>query len=124
MFPTIMIVWMLILYAVFYYHDKNIILGAAYEAAVTGSEMEHENRPGVEDAISQYTKERIQGKLIFFPGVRVTVQKENSKIIVTALAHAKWMRLTVVKSAAVTEPEKKIRKYRITKQQLEDISGE
>lgn len=124
LFPAIMLVWMLVLYALFYYHDKNIILGAAYETAVVGSEMAHESKHEIEGIISQYMKERVQGKLIFFPGVQVMVHKENNKVTVTALARAKWMHLSVVKSAAFTEPEKEIRKIRIIKQQLEDIKSE
>lgn len=35
--PIIMLLVMSSIYAFFYYHDKNIIAGAAYETAVVGS---------------------------------------------------------------------------------------
>ena len=42
--PIIMLLVMSSIYAFFYYHDKNIIAGAAYETAVVGSNKARENR--------------------------------------------------------------------------------
>ena len=36
--PVVLLCWMAIIFALFYYHDKNIIGGAAYETAIVGSE--------------------------------------------------------------------------------------
>lgn len=43
--PIIMLLVMSSIYAFFYYHDKNIIAGAAYETAVVGSNKARE-KPG------------------------------------------------------------------------------
>ena len=123
LFPIIMIVWMLILFALFYYHDKNILCGAAYEAAVVGSELRREGELP-QGKINQYFNERISGKLIFFPSASVTIEESKESIKVSARSSARGMSLTVVKSAAVTEPEKVIRKFRIGKENLEDIVNE
>ena len=40
--PIIMLLIMSSIYAFFYYHDKNIIAGAAYETAVVGSNKARE----------------------------------------------------------------------------------
>lgn len=40
--PIIMLLVMSSIYAFFYYHDKNIIAGAAYETAVVGSNKARE----------------------------------------------------------------------------------
>lgn len=120
LFPLIMIVWMLILFALFYYHDKNILAGAAYETVVVGSELAHENEIP-EGRLSRYFQERIQGKLIFFGGASVVVNADQNCIEVSAKASAKNMSLAIEKRAAVTEPEKKIRKFRIAGQRLEGL---
>ena len=36
--PVVLLCWMAVIFALFYYHDKNIIGGAAYETAIVGSE--------------------------------------------------------------------------------------
>ena len=36
--PIILMVFMASVYIIFYFHDKNILSGAAYETAVVGSE--------------------------------------------------------------------------------------
>lgn len=122
LFPMIMIVWMLILFALFYYHDKNILAGAAYETVVAGSELAHEAEEIPTGKLNQYFQERIQGKLIFFPGASITINAEKNSIEITAYSKAKRMTLSVRKSAAITEPEKTIRKFRIAKQRLEGLT--
>lgn len=36
--PIVLIIFLLVVYTVFYYHDKNILIGAASETAVTGAQ--------------------------------------------------------------------------------------
>lgn len=120
LFPSIMLVWMLVLFALFYYHDKNILSGAAYETAVVGSELAHEGEVP-EGKLAQYFQERIQGKLIFFGGASISVNVGKNGLEIEAKARARNMSLAVRKSAAITEPEKLIRKFRIAGQRLEEI---
>lgn len=121
LFPLIMVVWMLILFVLFYYHDKNILAGAAYETAAVGSELAHEEDLP-EGKLRQYFQERIQGKLIFFPDASMAVEARKDRLKVTANARSKRMSVSVSESAAITEPEKLIRKSRIAKQGLERMS--
>lgn len=120
LFPMIMLVWMLVLFALFYYHDKNILAGASYETAVVGSELAHEGEIP-EGKLAQYFQERIKGKLIFFGGASVSVNLGKNGLEIEAKARARNMSLAVRKSAAITEPEKLIRKFRIARQRLEEI---
>ena len=84
--PMVLFLIMGCILAVFYYHDKNILSGAAYETAVAGS-----------------TKAREKG------GV---TKEELEQIEVTAAASGKGMKVSVSKRAAVTDPEKYIRNMR------------
>lgn len=122
LFPLIMIVWMLILFALFYYHDKNILAGAAYETVVVGSELAHEAEEIPAGKLNQYFQERIQGKLIFFSGASITINSGKDNLEITAYSKARRMSVSVRKSAAITEPEKTIRKFRIAKQRLEGLA--
>ena len=77
----------------FYYHDKNIIAGAAYETAVTGST-------------------KVGRKCILFSRIRVQSSVGKDEIKVQAAARRKKMAISVESRAAVTEPEKYIRDIR------------
>lgn len=116
---VVLLVWVLVIFALFYYHDKNIVAGAAYETAVVGSELYHEEKKVMEDAeerISGYFQNRIRGKLIFFSRVSVEVRIEKERIQIRAGARKRGMTLSVEKGAALTIPEEEIRKRRVLKQ--------
>ena len=72
--PIIMLLVMSSIYAFFYYHDKNIIAGAAYETAVVGSNKAREkpdsqtgsgDRSGTDVAeLETLFQSRVNGKCI------------------------------------------------------------
>lgn len=118
--PVVLMVWMLVIFALFYYHDKNILSGAAYETAVVGSELAHEEEVQ-EGRVIQYFQGRIKGKMLFFRGAYVEVQSSDDRIQIKASASAKGLRVSVERSAAVTEPEEEIRKKKAI---MERIGGD
>ena len=65
----------------FYYHDKNIIAGAAYETAVTGSTKVREKDGISESELNALFKERVGRKCILFSRIRVqsSVGKDEIK---------------------------------------------
>ena len=96
----------------FYFHDKNILSAAAYETAVAGSTKARE-KDGVDAAeLEALFAERIQGKCILFAGAQagISVSEEEIKVEITAAKGG--MSLALKHRAAVTEPEKEIRKWR------------
>ncbi len=96
----------------FYFHDKNILSAAAYETAVAGSTKARE-KGGVDAAeLEALFAERIQGKCILFAGAQagISVSEEEIKVEITAAKGG--MSLALKHRAAVTEPEKEIRKWR------------
>ena len=96
----------------FYFHDKNILSAAAYETAVAGSTKARE-KDGVDAAeLEALFAERIQGKCILFAGAQagISVSEEEIKVEITATKGG--MSLALEHRAAVTEPEKEIRKWR------------
>lgn len=57
-----------IILILFYYHDKNILTGAAYETAAVAARKNSMEPPFQEEDIEKLLKERISGKMIFFRG--------------------------------------------------------
>ncbi|MGF0033779.1 TadE family protein [Bariatricus sp. SGI.154] len=110
--PMILFLTMGCILAVFYYHDKNILSGAAYETVVVGSTKARE-KDGVEAGeLESLLSQRVRNKCILFSYPRVVVTVEDKEIEIVVSAKRKWMKVSIVKRAAVTEPERYIRNIR------------
>ena len=120
--PVVLFCWMLVVFALFYYHDKSVIAGAAYEAAVVGTELWAEETEYRSAEIEDYFRERIEGKLLFFRTIEVRIMVDQEKVQVEAAAVKYLMMLRVEEKAAVTEPEKKVRDIMILKETVEDVA--
>lgn len=117
--PVVLLCWMAVIFALFYYHDKNIIGGAAYETAIVGSE-EWRWKKEIEDGkMEQYFQKRIENKLIFFDTVSVETAVVKDEFEVTAGAQKRKMRVSVKRSAALTVPEEKIRRKKVLQEIVE-----
>ena len=96
----------------FYFHDKNILSGAAYETATTGS-IKAREKDGVEPGeLEALFAQRTGGKCILFAGAGAEVSVTEEEVAVNVTASGGGMRLSLCRKAAVTEPEKKIRNIR------------
>ena len=67
--PMILMIFLMVVYVTFYYHDKNILIGAASETAVVGAQLERKPDENGKTDLSGFYQERIRGKLILFFGV-------------------------------------------------------
>jgi TadE-like protein. len=110
--PMILFLIMGCIFAVFYYHDKNILSGAAYETAIVGSTKAREKEGIKEGELETLFYQRAKDKCIMFVNLQVSVKAGKDEIEVVAGASRKYMKISVAKRAAVTEPEKKIRDLR------------
>lgn len=110
--PVILMVFFLCVIGIFYYHDKEIIASCAYEAAVVGSTKAREKDGVTEELVTAVFKDRIRGKCILFSGVQGNSQVSEEMVTVQADAVKGFMKISVAVRADVTEPEKKIRRYR------------
>lgn len=116
----ILMIFVLVMYTIFYYHDKNILIGAANETAVVGAQLERKPGADGQTDLAEFYQERIRGKLILFAEAQADVSVSSTKVEVNVSASKGNMRLRITQRAAITEPEKKIRKKRI----LENLTGE
>lgn len=108
--PIILAIFLAVIYTTFYYHDKNILIGAASETAVTGAQMERKPGKDGETDLAGFYQERIQGKLIFFSGAEASVSTSKKWVEVSAYADRGGMQLHVVQRAALQKPEAAIRR--------------
>ncbi len=107
--PIILFLFMGCVLATFYFHDKNILAGAAYETAVVGSTKMREKDGVTEAELERLCRDRIRKKCIFMTGSQVSVDISDEEIQVRVTAHKNRFSVSVLKKAAVTCPEKKIR---------------
>ena len=108
LFPLILLVFGVLLHVLFYYHDKNILLGAAHETAAYGAGLEEVQ----EGAIEEYLNARLKERLLLFEQLEKKVRLQEETITVTCYAKKSMMSLGIECSVNRTEPEDYIRSVR------------
>ncbi len=104
--PILLLVVSTVITILFYWHDRNVLKGIAYETAVVGAE-----RTGTgEEELKLYAGRLIKGKLLWFPTAKVTVQKTEEEVTVTAKAQHCGMRAEAKSVMTNICPEKMIRR--------------
>ena len=111
--PLVLLIWMLVIYILFFFHDKSIVTGAAYEASVVGAELWMEEEADRSVKVEKYFRERIGSKLLFFENIDVKVVIEDEEVRLKAASSKFRMSLETEAVAAVTEPETVIRRMNI-----------
>ncbi len=110
--PIIALVFVLSVWGSFYYHDKNILSSCAYETVVMGSVKAREKENVSAEMLNRAFRERIKGKCILFSDINSSVQMSEDKLTLTVSAKRRTMQVSVIQSAAITQPEEYIRKVR------------
>lgn len=100
----------LILHTVFYYHDRVVLIGAAAETAVVGTQEERRKDSGFE--AEKFFADRTKNKLIWMTEPEISVDTGKDRITVTVSATKSFMKLSVSQTARIVTPEKKIRRMR------------
>ena len=118
--PVILFMWACIIFALFYYHDKSILEGAAYETVVVGSELWVAATEEKEQRCCAYMQERVNGKLLFFEYFDVMVEASEEKLVIEAYASKYGMSLRVKEQAVITNPEAKVRELHVLKKEIEE----
>ena len=113
--PMLLLLFATTITVLFYYHDKNLILGALYETAVLGTEQNgYEENELIEHCIS-LTK----GKMLWFGNVSVTAEIDKEKITLQGLAKKRGLVVKKKVTFAKTRPERYIRDIRKLNQWIE-----
>lgn len=106
--PLILMVLGVALHVLFYYHDKNILMGTVHETVAYGAGLEATE----EATLENYFNQRIKGKLMLFTQVENEIQIEDKKVSITCTARKSSMSLQVEGVINRTNPENYIREVR------------
>lgn len=112
MMPIIFLAFITTIYIIFYFHDKNILIGAAYETAVVGAQKVRWDEEDVKGEMEKLFQERVRGKFIFFSRASVEIEISKEMVNVEARASKRKMRMSTRQKATITEPEQYIRELR------------
>lgn len=108
--PLFLMMFVLIIHAVFYYHDKAVIYGAAGETAAVGAQNERKKDGG--NDLEGFFRERVKGKLIYLRDAEVSIVKTSDEVTVSASAQRGMLRVDACQKARIVRPEQKIRRMR------------
>lgn len=106
--PLALFVITVLLYILFYYHDKNVLASVAHETASYGSYMEQPE----EGVLEAYLEERIKGRMLLFSNINSEIKIKENQVDVTSTASKGKMSLKVYSAISRTNPEKYIRSIR------------
>lgn len=118
--PLIMMVFVISLHVLFYYHDKNILMGTAHETVAYGAGLEATE----EATLETYFNQRIKGKLMLFTRIENEIRIEDKKVSITCTARKSLMSLQVEGTVNRTNPENYIREVRKIKKIGEGIGNQ
>lgn len=110
--PVVFFTFIVVMYILFYLHDKNILNGAGYETLVVGNQRLRWDEENMEEQMEEVFQERIKGKMIFFSGADVEVKCEGEMLTIRAKAKRNGMKITVEQKSRAVRPEKFIRDLR------------
>ena len=95
---------------VFYFFDKNVMLGAAAETATIGAQLERREDFNGEVGLEEIFHERVEGKLILFNHYEFHVDQSSKRITVEIKASKGPREISISQSAEIMKPEKGIRR--------------
>lgn len=119
MMPLFFLIFVCIVQLTFYFHDKNILYGAAYETVVVGAQRCRMGETK-ESELHALFKERLAGKLLLFKGASEDINMEKDTVSIKAIASKGKMVINTHVTANIIAPEKKIREVRNIRKAKDD----
>ncbi len=117
--PMVLMIFGGIVLTFFYFHDKNIVIGAAYEILT----VESEEKNLVKEKLGERLQERLNHKLILFSQIYVEIRIEEDEITMSCMSQKNPFQLQIQVSMSRTRPEQYIRNVRRL-QRIEKQMGE
>lgn len=106
--PLILFVFSVLLYTLFYFHDKNIVTAIAHETLAVGSGREEVD----EEELERYFYQRMNDRLLLFTQVDYEVSIDEEQIQMVCEAKKSNMVLKIESVMSRTAPEDYIRSVR------------
>jgi len=105
--PVILSMCFLMITIVFYFHDKNVVMGTAYEEVAKGC-CEEIN----EEEIEKQFREKLRNRLLMFSTISIDIYVEKTKLVMECFAYKNGMTFHIQAVMSRTTPEKNIRSVR------------
>ena len=115
--PVILFVFGVLLHALFYYHDKNVVKAVTCDTTSYGSYLKEPEQA----ALKQYFDEQLSGKLLLFQEVFPDIQISEREIKVSCKSREKGMLIQTECAVTRTEPFYYIRQLRKIKKLSEEV---
>ena len=106
--PLAIFVIGILLYSLFYYHDKIVLHAAASETAIYGSYVQEPK----EDELKEHMDSRIWGRLLLFSEIEHQIEITKEKIEIISHTQKGPMSLKICSMVKRTQPEQYIRGIR------------
>ncbi len=105
----------------FYCHDKNVLQGIVYESVVIGCSNYENSQEELEDLLIAVIEEKSQERLFYFSIPEVEVNITDAEITVNATTTRNQMKIEIIKTGTLQEPEKEIRTNLMLQEKIEEI---
>ena len=112
--PVVLLVFVMLVYTTFYFHDKNILLGETAEAAVVGAQKERMLSGLDGGAVGNYFTDRARRKMILLTQLQISISTDGDDVIATASASHGRMKVAVKRKQSKMNAETYIRLLRKT----------
>ncbi len=119
--PVIFLVFTAAVYMGFYCHDKNVLQGIVYESVVIGCSNYENSQEELEDLLIAVIEEKSQERLFYFSIPEVEVNITDAEITVNATTTRNQMKIEIIKTGTLQEPEKEIRTNLMLQEKIEEI---
>lgn len=106
--PLFLSVFIVSIYALFFYHDKAFLGAVTYDTVVYGSGREQRDA----EEIEAYFQRQVGNRMLFFRYVTANVEIEDNVVKITCHGAKQGTELTIERKMSRTNPEKKIRNIR------------
>lgn len=111
--PIIFLVFLVVIYMAFFFHDKNALQGITYEAVVIGSSQYRTNDGIQEEEIIEFIQEKSATRMLFLPVPEVDITVTEDEITIVTSGSKNKLNIEVEKSFPLVELETKIRSTNI-----------
>lgn len=110
MMPVLLLVINAVIYAGFYYHDKNIIYGKVYELQGIGVQQDRLEQGVDIRELEEHYYESVDGKLLLFTEITCDVKEVSSGLNITVRAKRGRMSVEMAREVSIYYVEQNIRR--------------
>ena len=108
--PVVFLVFLVVTYLGFFFHDKTVLQGIVLEGVLIGA-SQYRGEDGInEEEILGFLQEKSSDRLLFFPTPQLDISVEEDEIIIDLSTEARGMKLEVIKRYPLEVAEEKLRK--------------